>query len=481
MALLYPAAVPIAFTYNAWVESSIHYEHLIRPILAVTLICLVLTALLIALAGDRDLGALASFTITFAAVTSNQLAGLALCGFAGLLVVVARMSTVRDRATITRAASAVASIFLLVSVGTSLPVVTPIVWHDATADLGPAGPAASGPNMYAILLDGYPGAIAAQSLDPSWDRDRFPVALRSRGFQVVDGSRSNYVRTALTLASMFSMRHLTPADEARPSALRWMVDGGEALRKLHAGGYEITSVSSGFAPVDIHVADRRYVPSQLDELEVSLLRSTNAGTLVTRLFPDLPSAQQRTRVEAIFTAIEAEAERAGPARFVFAHVPAPHGPFVFHEDGSPRTEGLPTFYGDAPRLRGTTRQETIERCLEQATYIGDRAIAAIDRIVEADPEAVVVVFSDHGPGIDYEVSDPFGSGMNERTSNIMAVRSVDGAVTLADDATPINLLPAVFNAYLGESIARLPDETYAWADDDAMARFGGRPTLPSTD
>ena len=61
------------------------------------------------------------------------------------------------------------------------------------------------------------------------------------------------------------------------------------------------------------------------------------------------------------------------------------------------------------------------------------------------------------------------AGVNERMSNLLAVRSPDGAASLTDATTPINLFPILFNAYFGESIDLLPDDTYAWADGDVAA------------
>lgn len=467
--LFYPAVLPAVYVYNAWANSSIHFAHLFAPLAAVVVGSLALIALLTLLAGNRDLGALAAFAVSLAAITSNSAAGLALCALSLFIMVIARASSIPQGPTISRSFTTIGTVLILVTAVTSSPVTLPVVAHDASADLGDVVSPVVGPNIYVLMLDGYLGDRAARAYDPEWDRARVPDGLRGRGFQVVPDSSSNYIKTALTLASMFSMRHLTPADEGPGSDLRWMVDGGEALRVLRAHGYETTAISSGFAPVDIHTADRWIAPPALAELEISLLRSTNLRPLVAAVARDFPSAQQRARIESTFTTFENESSRGGTSRFVFAHVPAPHGPFVYRADGSPRTEGLAAFYGEAPGLRGVSRQETIDRYLEQATYIGDRTLRALDAIIAVDPDAVIAVFSDHGPGIDLVVNDPLRAGVNERTSNLLAVRSPDGAVSLGDKATPINLFPLLFDAYLGESIELLPDETFAWATGETVA------------
>lgn len=275
--VFYPTVLPVMMVLNAWTESSIHYEHLFRPLVAVAAISVIVTLSIMLLAEDRHLGALAAFAVMLAAVSSNPSTGLALLLPAAVVVLLARFGAVRSGPTISRVAIPMGVALLVVNLVSNAAVAGPTVFEDLRRTAGPAGPARGGPDIYVVLLDGYPGSFAADTLDPDWDGERFPTELAARGFQVLAESRSNYLRTDLTLASMFSMRHVTPADDDGKSSLRWMVDGGTALRLLRERGYATVSVSSGFAPVDIHTADRRVAPVELAELEVAFLRSTNAG------------------------------------------------------------------------------------------------------------------------------------------------------------------------------------------------------------
>jgi hypothetical protein len=199
-------------------------------------------------------------------------------------------------------------------------------------------------------------------------------------------------------------------------------------------------------------------------MEIALLRSSNLGRALSFVSPDLVSGQQRGRIEAAFEAFEGKGWDASSGRpnFVFAHIPAPHGPWVFGSDGTPSTDSIQGFYSDEPEVRGISRDEAIRRFLDQTTYLGDRALLAIDRILEREPQAVIVVFSDHGPGIDYHVADPFASDLDVRTSNLIAVRSPDGALSLPAGSTPVNLFPVLFNRYLGTQIPTVDNGSYVW-------------------
>ena len=76
---------------------------------------------------------------------------------------------------------------------------------------------------------------------------------------------------------------------------------------------------------------------------------------------------------------------------------------------------------------------------------------------------MVVVFSDHGPGIDCHGADLSSSDLNVRTSNLIAVRSPDKVLTLPPGTTPVNLFPLLFNRYLGTQIPTVEDRSYASA------------------
>src|SRR4029079_1139173 len=100
---------------------------------------------------------------------------------------------------------------------------------------------------------GYPGDDAAE-LEPSFDADAFPEALAERGFDVQRHSRSNYLLTALTLASMFGGDHIADAHALGPPygpaaadyrRLRRFSEGGAGPRAPCEGGCERVAAPHG--------------------------------------------------------------------------------------------------------------------------------------------------------------------------------------------------------------------------------------------
>ena len=84
--------------------------------------------------------------------------------------------------------------------------------------------------------------------------------------------------------------------------------------------------------------------------------------------------------------------------------------------------------------------------------------------MEHDPSAVVLVFSDHGPEARLDWWRPDDQGMRERIANFVAVYAPGHAGLLPDDVTLINVLPRLFNAYLGTDLSILDDRTYFGLD-----------------
>ena len=84
-----------------------------------------------------------------------------------------------------------------------------------------------------------------------------------------------------------------------------------------------------------------------------------------------------------------------------------------------------------------------------ATFIGSRTVELVDQIVASDPDAVIVVFSDHGTETQFNAGDPLGTNFDERSSNFLAARTPGQPALLPAGTTPINVLTGVLNGYFG--------------------------------
>jgi len=77
---------------------------------------------------------------------------------------------------------------------------------------------------------------------------------------------------------------------------------------------------------------------------------------------------------------------------------------------------------------------------------------ALKHIVAAKPSAVVVLLSDHGPEELLDWNAPSEPGLGDRFANLFWARTPGFASLFPDDITLVNVLPMLFNAYLGTDI-----------------------------
>jgi hypothetical protein len=83
----------------------------------------------------------------------------------------------------------------------------------------------------------------------------------------------------------------------------------------------------------------------------------------------------------------------------------------------------------------------------QVQHLNQLVVATVDQIVAADPQAVVVVMSDHG-------SRPPGAPREALLQNLLAVRSPGRPAVVASDAHLVDLFAAIFDAYFGTQSPR---------------------------
>lgn len=336
----------------------------------------------------------------------------------------------------------------------------------------PASRQAAGdaPDIYVILLDGYP---RADVLEYAFDVDNSPFVdgLAQRGFRVATASHSDYLWTHLSVPSALNLAYVEqiPAMEAvaegrapRQPTLRRTIASNVAFDVAREHGYVTVGIGSGFEQVAPRLADVYVDGGELNEFEVSLLTSTFAADLINVVAPDVASGQQGARIRgnlAVLPAIASIRDR-GPV-LVFAHVPAPHQPTVFSSDGRTlRVPMSPTFYADSPDERGEDPAEFRSRYRDQVSYLNSLVLAAVDGIIDkADQPPVIVLFSDHGSAsaVDWnavEAADADPARLLERTGTLFAALTPGRTDLFPDDISPVDLFRLLFDGYLGTQYGR---------------------------
>jgi hypothetical protein len=379
----------------------------------------------------------------------------------------------------TRALNLVASIALLLNAWSLAGTMTALGAVDRpdedpapTLELAPPDPDDL-PDVYYLILDRYAGSTAlAETFD--FDNEPFLEALEDRGFNVARRAHANYIKTPLSLASSLNLEHLDP------DALRAEAEDGKDREPIHRVlrehlvvpgalkelGYRYVHLGNWWTPTQQNVdADRTFVYDGQDEFTTVLAQTTFLRAFdEPAVAPSDPWDWRVLREHTLYALDKLDEVPSIPGpKYVFAHLLIPHDPYVFNADGS--------FTGRAQVAR-LGRDESYRR---QLSYANARVLGAIDRILEHDPDAVIMLQGDEGPFPEryaddewrFDWRDATDAELEEKFGILYAMR-VPGADLRAegfhDGLTPVNAFRIIFNARFGTDLPLLPDRT--WAHED---------------
>ena len=249
------------------------------------------------------------------------------------------------------------------------------------------------PSIYVLLLDGYP-RIDTLARDFSFDNGAWIAQLEGLGFEHHPEAVSPATRTEQSLLAMFAPASDRDGDRR---TIRARLAKSSGLKMLALAGYQRVHIASPVVHVNFGGWDRVIDTGQLNEFETTLIQRAR---LVSWVAADWVVSQYRERFEASLAALVTEARRPGQ-KAVLAHVMAPHVPFLYDEGGRP-APALPCWVGgcgmfDSDRKDvSLSRNEYRERFTANLEAVNQRVLSAIRAVVDADPEAIVIIASDHG-------------------------------------------------------------------------------------
>ncbi len=352
------------------------------------------------------------------------------------------------------------------------------------AEASPAVDPETLPDIYYIVLDGYGRADVLQDLY-GYDNTPFLRFLEDQGFYVARDSHSNYVVTLLSLASSLNMRYVNDLadlpipDHAIARTLSLMIRHSALREALAARGYQIIAFESGYLRTHIYDADLYLSPPPLEAggLRFNRFEALLLDTTVFAAPLDLLQREQGERLRQIVVDPEYEAHRRRilftleklpevaempGAYFVFAHIVAPHPPFVFGPNGERMPQAGPMTMADGSHFQGT-REAYIAGYVGQLTYLNRRLEEVILAILESSRvPPVIVLQADHGPGAYLVWEDREQTDLRERTSILTAVYVARDTCrqSLYPSLAPVNTFRVLLDCLFEAGLDRLPDWIY---------------------
>ncbi len=328
-------------------------------------------------------------------------------------------------------------------------------------DVSPAEGAAR-PNIYWIVADEYAGF---QELEKyyHYDNSAFAGWLRDRGFTVSEGTHNWSVDTYAILLGVMNLgytdynpstRETVIADPDKPL---WNL-----LRDLGYGLYEAESTNKIRLTNRLRNAAEDSAPRTVDGdavpnllLQYSILYRWEEK-VISLLAPSLSKAGARDAILRVFEWAENPDHHGtdSPA-FTFIYVESPHAPYLFDREGSP-----------VPAEHQSDKKNQ-KYYLDQLVWVTGRLQAVCDAIISKDPEAIIVLQSDHGMRFVPNITKL------DQTNVLNAVYFHGEPLDGVTDANVINTWISVLNTQFSLSIdrvkeKRLPDVyREEWRDPEA--------------
>ena len=304
-----------------------------------------------------------------------------------------------------------------------------------------------------------------------FDNTPFLRQLETYGFFIADRSLANYGTTDISIPATLSMDYIVKPGDLVPSIRHYSHlhrGHNEVVRRFRRLGYAYIHAQSGRwsskcgGNEDYCIVNPSSIGGigKVSEVEVHLLSQTPILTIMHGL-------EERGLIGRIVTQSYVgltEIMDALPARmrqpfFLFSHIIAPHAPYRYHADCSPRT--LETI--DVV-LRSEQGGNAVEKdlYLDNLRCINRQVISAVKRILAKDPRAIVIFQSDHGTGFSVEYSRDLSEWSDAQIMERYGILNVirfpsECRDSLYPSFSPVNTFRLIFSCIGGQPVKLLPD------------------------
>jgi len=325
----------------------------------------------------------------------------------------------------------------------------------------------SSPNIFYIILDGYGRQDILKELY-NYDNSGFLDFLREKGFYVADSSRSNYSQTLQSLVTTMNMNYLDSLAPMVTSSedrivLVHLLKNNEVMNFLRAKKYQIVGFSTGYNFTEPVTADIVLSPEgDVSEFGDLLLKTTPMPFYAKKLVSAFD--HDRNRVRYALAKMPRIDEAVDPF-FVFAHIIAPHPPFLYDAHGNEYERWWMHNHSDGSHYfrDGGTKEEYVNGYRNQVVKITELIKYCIQEILERykDNPPVIIIQGDHGPGSRLNWGSSAKTYLPERFSilNAIYLPGVD-SFPFYQSITPVNTFRIILNEYFNADLELLADSSY---------------------
>jgi hypothetical protein len=320
------------------------------------------------------------------------------------------------------------------------------------------------PDVYDLVLDGM-GRPDVLERDFHVALEAPIDALQRLGFTIVPDAHANYVQTQLSLASMLNGEYLDELGKAEGTGrehgpLRDLISKSRVPAAFKQLGYRVEFVGSGY------LSSGAFEQADFCDCPQLWFADAEVGTLSLsplKLFAGgWGNHAHYTRSLKVFDQFERRPATNAP-RYVFAHVPMPHPPFVADAQGRFTNSSKPLSGADGSFFAGG-ESEYLDGYRAQATFTLERTVRAVTRILEdgktAGRDAIIVIHGDHGPRLGFDAAHPTSESGQRALPILLAIRWPSGRGPAENARSLVNVYRVLLAHVFGAALPSLPDRAY---------------------
>ena len=318
------------------------------------------------------------------------------------------------------------------------------------------------PDIYYILPDQYARLDVLKEYF-NYDSKEFVDFLNKKGFVIADKSRSNYSITMLSLPSTLNMDYIEnlislPEEDSHDfDSLIDKIKNNQVRQIDESLGYRYIYLSSDALVVGVKDTGDDIIESNLDTYMRQALKTTVLRPFGGRYAFKEKNINKWARNSVLNTFDQLNkiptSNLKGP-KLVFAHIMAPHGPYVFGRNGEEVKLGF---------VKSMTYQEDMAAFLDQSIFVSKKLTETIDNIIaKSDKLPVIIIQSDHGHFLDPQLVNE-DQRKNVRSKNFTALYLPGkNKKSVPKDITTVNTFRYIFNQYFGTNFELLKNKSFGY-------------------
>lgn len=240
------------------------------------------------------------------------------------------------------------------------------------------------PNVYFFLFDEMANVETVKKFC-DYDNSALYKNLESKHFTVSPNSRSHATDTFWALAGYYNLKEIRKSEhDYSVDQLRQLISEGVLFDLAKKAGYEVVGLGS---TGNLNIGTTTSVASTTKTMEGYNFADIvyNYSILYLRNFSgQLP--EEAKSVLSVKNYFESDASFSGEeGKFYLTYLASPHQPFVFDENGN------------VNQSTSWSNWNNSQYYLGQYLYISNLIENITDRIVQKDPNSIIIIMSDHGP------------------------------------------------------------------------------------